>query len=77
VCLHWQSYAANRDEATDEEKQELYVLAGKFMKYAPHFTGPTSVEVSIGQMLSVMEKASVEAGDGGSSVSQFGNKQWL
>lgn len=50
---------------------------GKFMQYAPDFKGLTGVDVSVGQMLSVIEKASVEGGDGGTSVSQFGNQQWL
>lgn len=57
--------------------QSLGVLFGKFQQYAPHFTGPTPIDVAIGQMISVMEKVSVDNGDGGSSVSQFGNKQWL
>jgi hypothetical protein len=68
---------ADGDLATDEQKQAGQVMGGKFMKSAPHFTGPTPVEIAIGHMISVMDKASVEAGDGGSSVSQFGNKQWL
>jgi hypothetical protein len=50
---------------------------GKFMKYAPHFTGPTTPDVAVKQMISVMERSSVKAGDGGSSISQYGNKQWL
>jgi hypothetical protein len=50
---------------------------GKFIKYAPHFTGPDTPEVAVKLMISVMERASVKAGDGGSSVSQYGNKQWL
>ena len=55
----------------------LYELGGKFMKYAPHFTGPSPIDVAIGQMISVMERSSIQNGDGGRSVSQFGNKQWL
>lgn len=52
-------------------------MMGKFMQYKPDFQGPTPIDVSVGQMLSVIKKASVEAGDGGASVSQFGNQQWL
>lgn len=63
--------------ATDEEKELMEEMIGKFVKYAPHFTGPTPIDVAVGQMLSVMEKASAEAGDGGTSVSQFGNQQYL
>ena len=65
------------DAATDEEKQALSVMFGKFLKYAPHFTGPSTADVAIDQMISVMERSSVRSGDGGSSVSQFGNKRWL
>lgn len=50
---------------------------GKFMKYAPEFKGPITAELSIQLMLDVINKASVEKGDGGTFVSQFGNKQWL
>jgi len=53
------------------------VMVGKFMKYSPYFKGPSTAEVAIEQMLSVMDKASVEGGYGGASVSQHGNKQWL
>lgn len=52
-------------------------MAEKFVKYSPNFKGPTTVKVSIEQMLSVIYKASVEGGYNGASVSQFGNKQWL
>ncbi|KAF4634343.1 hypothetical protein G7Y89_g3767 [Cudoniella acicularis] len=64
-------------DATPEQQQKIGVLVEKFQAYAPHFTGPTTAEVAVGLMLSVAEKASIEAGDGGSSVSQFGNKEWL
>lgn len=63
--------------ATDEQKQKLGVKFGKFQQYNPTFSGPTPIEVAIQQVLSVINKSSVEAGDGGSFVSQHGNKQWL
>lgn len=63
--------------ATDEEKQELMAMGGKFARYAPHFKGPSTAEVAIKQILSVMNHATVEGGYGGMSVSQHGNKQWL
>jgi NAD(P)-dependent dehydrogenase (short-subunit alcohol dehydrogenase family) len=63
--------------ATDEQKQAMGQLMVKFKSYAPDFTGPTTPEVSIGQMLSVIDGASVQAGNGGAFLSQFGNKQWL
>jgi hypothetical protein len=68
---------ANNDVATPEQIQKLMAMGGKFIAYAPHFAGPTAVDMAVGQMLSVVEKASVEGGDGGTWVSQFGNKQWL
>lgn len=63
--------------ANEEQQQKLGAMMGSFMKYAPHFAGPTPIDVAVGQMIGVWEKASVEGGDGGTSVSQFGNKQWL
>jgi len=67
----------NLSNATEEQLKSLYAMMGKFKEYAPHFEGPTTAEIAIGQVLSVIDKASIQAGDGGSSVSQFGNKQWL
>ncbi|KUJ23301.1 NAD(P)-binding protein [Mollisia scopiformis] len=61
----------------DPETALLNDMIGKFMKYAPDFNGPTPIDVAIQRILSVMDKSSVEAGDGGKSLSQFGNKQWL
>jgi NAD(P)-dependent dehydrogenase (short-subunit alcohol dehydrogenase family) len=52
-------------------------MVGKFTKYAPGFKGPTPIDIAVGQMLSVMEKASIKGGDGGTSVSQYGDQQWL
>lgn len=48
----------------------------KFVKYAPHFAGPITVEESIKLMTGVIDNATIEK-DGGDFVSQFGNKQWL
>ena len=52
-------------------------MLGRFAEYAPDFTGPITPRESVGRVLSVIDKASVEGGDGGSFVSHFGNKQWL
>lgn len=49
----------------------------QFQAYAPSFTKPITPEESVTAVLSVMHKASIEAGNGGSFVSHFGNKQWL
>ncbi|KAH8887294.1 NAD(P)-binding protein [Thozetella sp. PMI_491] len=60
-----------------EMEQPLQALMQKFWAYAPHFAGQASPEESVSNMLEVIEKASVENGDGGTFVSHFGNKQWL
>lgn len=63
--------------ATEEMKQGAAVMVAKFAKYAPHFKGPITPTESVNHVMAVVEKASVENGDGGSFVSHFGNKQWL
>ena len=52
-------------------------MVSAFQVYAPHFTGPISPEESATHVISVINKASIEGGSGGSFVSHFGNKQWL
>lgn len=52
-------------------------MFGKFAEYAPNFTGPSTPEPTIKDVISVWEKTSVDKGDGGSFVSHYGNKQWL
>jgi hypothetical protein len=49
----------------------------KFLEYAPHFRGPITPEMSVGLCFKVIDSKSVENGDGGAFVSQFGNQQWL
>lgn len=49
----------------------------KFLEYAPHFKGPGEAEPAVRDLLNVIERSSVEGGDGGTFVSHFGNKQWL
>jgi NAD(P)-dependent dehydrogenase (short-subunit alcohol dehydrogenase family) len=67
----------NADSATEDQQKALQTMAGKFMEYAPHFTGAITPEESIKAMLSVIENASVDKGDGGGFISHLGNKQWL
>ena len=52
-------------------------MLAKFAAYAPHFKGPISAEESVKAVMGVVEKASVEGGDGGDFISHLGNKQWL
>ncbi|KAF2670229.1 NAD(P)-binding protein [Microthyrium microscopicum] len=63
--------------ATPEQLQKAMAMGGKFVAYAPHFTGPAQPESSVKDVISVYEKASVAAGDGGSFISHLGNKQWI
>lgn len=52
------------------------VMGAAFANYAPHFTGPITVEESVKLQMDVIDKATVET-MGGAFVSHFGNKQWL
>lgn len=62
---------------TEEKIPKAMALGGKFAGYAPHFKGRTMPEESIKDMLSVIDKAGVKDGYGGSFISHKGNKQWL
>lgn len=55
----------------------LKELFEKFQQYAPNFTGPDTPPEAIKAVLSVLEQASIQNGDGGAYLSHFGNKQWL
>ena len=48
----------------------------RLMAHAPHFTGLAKPAKSVALVRKVIENSSIEKGDGGSWVSQFGNKQW-
>ncbi|KAI0844098.1 putative short chain dehydrogenase [Daldinia vernicosa] len=63
--------------STPEQIQKLSGGLGKFAEYAPNFTGPITPEVSVKMVRSVWENASLENGDSGAFLSQYGNKQWL
>lgn len=52
-------------------------MVDSFKKSAPEWKGAIMPEESVKAVVSVIEKASVEAGDGGSFVSHYGNKEWL
>ncbi|KAJ5788657.1 hypothetical protein N7457_003647 [Penicillium paradoxum] len=64
-------------DATEEQMQGLGGLLGSLAQFAPGFAGPSPPEPAVKAVISVMENASVEKGDGGSFLSHFGNKQWL
>ncbi|CAI7616453.1 unnamed protein product [Penicillium discolor] len=63
--------------ATEEQLKGLAGMLGAFARYAPNFKGPSPPETAVQDVISVMEKASVKGGDGGSFVSHYGNQQWL
>ncbi|CAM1506080.1 Fc.00g057210.m01.CDS01 [Cosmosporella sp. VM-42] len=64
-------------EMTENQTQKALNLGKKFVNYAPNFTGPVPPEDSVRDVLAVMKKATIKAGDGGSFVSHFGNRQWM
>ena len=63
--------------ATPEQMQGLGGMLSSFAEYAPNFKGPATTEAAVKDVVTVMEKASVEKGDGGWFVSHYGNQQWL
>ncbi|KAI1169862.1 NAD(P)-binding protein [Nemania sp. FL0916] len=64
-------------DATPEQLQKLGGMMQAFLKYEPSFKGPVAPEVGIRKVISVMERATIEDGFGGSFVSQNGDKHWL
>ncbi|KAF6224741.1 hypothetical protein HO133_009934 [Letharia lupina] len=60
-----------------EDMKAFQDVVGKFAAYAPHFTGPITPQESVNLMLKLFETSSISNGNGGTFVSQFGNKQWL
>lgn len=62
---------------TEETMKKAMALGAKFVRYAPHFRGRSTPAESVRDMLSVINRASIETGYSGEFVSQFGNKQWL
>ncbi|KAL5386640.1 hypothetical protein DPSP01_004004 [Paraphaeosphaeria sporulosa] len=66
------------DKATPEQLQKVAAVFGEFLsKYAPDFKGPSTPEQSVALMRPVIANASIENGNAGDFISQFGNKQWL
>ncbi|KAI4860586.1 NAD(P)-binding protein [Hypoxylon rubiginosum] len=66
------------DGLNETEKKHLEEMGRTFAAIAPPgFRGAITPEESVRLMMDVIGKASVERGDGGSFVSQHGNKQWL
>ena len=62
---------------TPEQENALGGMLAKFKAYSPSFEGPASPPASIKDVLSVVEKCSIQNGDGGAYLSHFGTKQWI
>jgi len=65
------------DDMPEKDLPKVGAVMAKFAAYAPHFTGPSSAESSIKDMLAVINASSVENGNGGTAVSHKGNQNWL
>ena len=62
---------------TEDQIKNAMALGAKFGRYAPHFRGRTTPEEAVKDMMSVINTASLESGNGGCFISHLGNKQWL
>ncbi|KAL7619787.1 hypothetical protein AAE478_010330 [Parahypoxylon ruwenzoriense] len=65
------------EKMSEKQRKNFEKMAAKLQTYAPDFKGQITPEESVKLVLGVINNASVERGDGGSFVSQFGNKQWI
>ncbi|KAI8625029.1 hypothetical protein F5Y19DRAFT_467414 [Xylariaceae sp. FL1651] len=65
------------DNLTEEQMKKVPGQIEKFKRYAPHFTGPSTTESAVKDVMSVIRKSSVENGDGGAFLSHLGTKRWL
>ncbi|KAJ5272376.1 NAD(P)-binding protein [Penicillium angulare] len=64
-------------DATPEQMKGFGAMLSSFAEYTPIFKGPATTTAAVQDVLAVIEKASIEKGDGGSFVSHYGNQQWL
>ena len=60
----------------EEQVEGQQAMGAKFADYAPNFKGPIAVEESVGYMVRLLERATVEE-FGGSFVSHYGDRNWL
>ncbi|KAG9195854.1 hypothetical protein G6011_00975 [Alternaria panax] len=60
-----------------DQMQGLMSFVGKIVIYVPDFSGTTLVGDTIPIIKSIWEKASIESGSSGASVSHHGTKQWI
>ncbi|KAI0467410.1 hypothetical protein F4859DRAFT_525325 [Xylaria cf. heliscus] len=64
-------------EPSSEQQTKMNVMMESYIRYSSSFKGPITPTESIEAVLSVVENASIEKGDGGRFLSHFGNKKWL
>ena len=62
---------------TEEEQSRLGYMLGKLSQLTTDFKGAAKTEDSVAKVMAVIEKASIENGDGGANLSHKGNKEWL
>lgn len=62
---------------TEDSKARTAAFVEMGRKRYPNWNGPITPQVSVKAVMAVVDKASVENGDGGSFVSHWGNKEWL
>lgn len=64
--------------ATEKELPHAMEVMRVFQTTYPHWKGaPESPEVAVKLIRDTLDRSSVEHGDGGTFVSQFGNQTWL
>lgn len=70
-------YVATERNAEGGDPEKAMELGMKFAAYAPDFQRPLTPEESVTAVLGVIEKKTVEGGDGGAFISHLGTKRWL
>lgn len=75
--LYWPDANCIIVNVGERAAQQGAEMGAKFKAYAPDWNGPLTPQESVKAVLSVVNKASIEAGNGGSFVSHYGNKNWL
>lgn len=62
---------------SEEEQSLMKETMESFLRYNPAFTGRSTPEDSVKNVLDVVNRADISRGDAGAFVSHFGNKQWI
>ncbi|KAL4946311.1 hypothetical protein BDV06DRAFT_208787 [Aspergillus oleicola] len=63
---------------TEEQLAQMAPQLKSFQEYAPNFKGPRPVDIAVEDVLAVIEKSSVDNGDGGKFYSHKGDREtWI